>query len=184
MGEKQPLLRTLFHVSGIVIPWTYMVWGKDTALILCGLVFLFLAILDIMRLKGVLAPSFVRHRLKEKEARRPTGALFYAGSCLLTILLFDKSIALASIVVLIVSDPLSSLIGSRWGRRRLFGKSLEGTGVFFFSAVVVIKCFQFGAFAAIGGACAGMLADLLTPRFLDDNLSIPLACAFTLWLLS
>lgn len=184
MAEKHPLLRTLFHVSGIVIPWTYMLWGKGAALILCAFVFLLLALLEIMRLKGVLAPSFVSRRLKEKELRRPTGALFYVAACILTILLFDKSIALASIFVLIVSDPLASLIGSRWGRRRLFGKSLEGTGAFFFSAVVVIKCFQFGTLAAIGGACAGMLADLFTPRFMDDNLSIPLVCAFTLWLLS
>ncbi len=184
MAEKQPLLRSLFHVSGVVIPLTSLVGGKGAALIISALAFLLLGILELLRLRGVFAPSFVKHQLKSREMKGPTGATFYVASCMLTILLFDKAIALASIFVLIVSDPLSSLIGSRWGRRRLFGKSIEGTAVFLSSAVIVIKCLPFGTFAAIAGAGAGLLADLFTPGFIDDNFSIPLACSFTLWLLT
>ena len=159
MGARHPLLRTLFHVLGAVIPLTYIAWGRGAALGLATAVFVLMAACEALRLTGILAPPVLKGQLKEKEARRPTGALFYAGSCLLAILIFEKWIAVASIFVLIVSDPLSSLIGSRWGRRKLLGKTLEGTAVFFVSAAVVIACFHFGAAAAIAGACAGTAAD-------------------------
>jgi dolichol kinase len=185
MAAKQPLLRTLFHLLGAVIPITYLAWGKGAALTLGAVIFLLLAVCDTLRLKGVFTPpSFVTRRLKEKEAKRPTGSLFYVGSCLLTILLFDRSTALASMCVLIVSDPLSSMIGSRWGGLVLCGKSLEGTAVFLFSAMIVITCFHFGTLAALGGACAATAAELFSTMFIDDNFSIPLACALALRFLS
>lgn len=181
LDAKHPLLRTLLHVSGAVIPLTYVVWGRGAALGLAASVFVLMAAGEALRLTGILAPPVLKGQLKEKEAQRPTGALFYAGSCLLAVLIFEKWIAVASIFVLIVSDPLSSLIGSRWGRRKLLGKTLEGTAAFFVSAVVVIACFQFGTAAAIAGACAGTAAELFSGRPVDDNFAIPLACGFALW---
>ncbi len=182
-GEHQ-LLRRLFHVSGIVIPLTYLVWGKGTALALGALIFVLLSAGEILRLAGILNPSFVSGQLKEKERRRPTGALSYAGSCLLTMLIFREPVAIASMLVLAISDPLSSLIGSRWGRCRFFGKSLEGTSAFLFSSLLILACLRFRIPAVVGGACAGTLAELLSSRFMDDNLSIPLVCSCALWILS
>ena len=182
--EEHRLLRRLFHVSGLVIPLTYLFWGKTEALALAILILVFLIVAEILRLKGILDPSFVRSQLKEKERRRPTGALSYAGSCLLTMLIFSKSVAVAGMFVLALSDPLSSLIGSRWGRCRFFGKSLEGTSAFLFSSLIILACFRFPIPAVVGGACAGTLAELFSSRLTDDNLWIPLACSFGLWLLS
>ena len=137
-----------------------------------------------MRLTGILNPSFVGAQLKEKELKRPTGALLYAGSCLLTMLIFREPVAVASMFVLAISDPLSSLIGSKWGRCRFFGKSLEGTSAFLFSSLAILACFRFRVPAVVGGACAGALAELFSSRFVDDNLSIPLVCSCALWILS
>ena len=105
LAMEHPVLRRLFHVSGIVIPLTYLSRGKSAALILGALVFLLLAIGETLRLKGILDPPFVRRQLKEKETKGPTGSLYYVGSCLLTMLFFDKPIAVAAIFVLVISDP-------------------------------------------------------------------------------
>ena len=182
-GEHR-LLRRLFHVSGIVIPLTYLFWGKAAALTLGTLIFLLLCAAETLRLTGMLNPSFVRGQLKEKERKRPTGALLYAASCLLTMLIFREPVAVPSMFVLAISDPFSSLIGSRWGRCRFFGKSLEGTSAFLFSSLLILACFRFRIPAVVGGACAGALAELFSSRIVDDNLFIPLACACALWILS
>ncbi len=184
LAMEHPVLRRLFHVSGIVIPLTYLSRGKSAALILGALVFLLLAIGETLRLKGILDPPFVRRQLKEKETKGPTGSLYYVGSCLLTMLFFDKPIAVAAIFVLVISDPLSSIIGLRWGRCRLYGKSLEGTAAFFFSSILILACLRFRAPAAVGGAFAGTAAELFSSRFTDDNLSIPLVTALALRILS
>ena len=178
------MLRRLFHVSGIIIPLTYLLWGKGAALALGTLILLFLAAGEILRLKGILDPLFVRGQLKESERRRPTGALPYAGSCVLTVLIFPKPVAVASMFVLAISDPLSSLVGSTWGRSRFLGKSLEGTSVFLFSSLIILAYLRFRIPAVVGGACAGTLAELLSSRFINDNFSIPLVCAAALWVLT
>ena len=178
------LLRRLFHVTGMVIPLTYLFWGKLEAIALAILVLVLLSTAEILRLKGILDPSFVRGQLKEQERRRPTGALSYAGSCLLTMLIFSKPVAVAGMFVLALSDPLSSLIGSKWGRCRFFGKSLEGTSAFLFSSLIILACFRFRIPAVLGGACAGTLAELFLSKLTDDNFWIPLACSFAVWFLS
>jgi dolichol kinase len=181
---KHPVLRRLFHVSGIIIPLTYLFRGKGAALILGALAFLLLAVGETLRLKGVLDPLFVRSQLKEKETKGPTGSLFYVGSCLLTMVFFDKQIAVASMFVLVISDPLSSEIGSRWGRCRLFDKSVEGTATFLFSSILILTCLRLHVPAVLGGACAGTAAELFSSRLTDDNLTIPLATALALRILS
>lgn len=183
-GEEHRLLRRLFHLTGMVIPLTYLFWGKGAALALGALILVLLIVAETLRLRGALAPSFVRSQLKEKERKRPTGALSYAASCLLTILIFSRPVAVAAMFVLVISDPLSSLIGSKWGRCRFLGKSLEGTTAFLFSSLIILACLRFRIPAIVGGACAGTLAELFSSRLTDDNFSIPLACSFALWLLS
>ena len=181
---KFSLLRRLFHISGVIIPISYLLWGKLTALVLATGLLVLLSVAEVLRLTGVLDSPLVKRQLKEKEMDRPTGSLFYVGGCLLTILVFSKPVAVASILVLIVSDPLASLIGSRWGKRFLLGKSLEGTGTFFLSSILILECFSFKAHAVLAAACAGTAAELLSSRFLDDNLSIPLVTAIALTILN
>ena len=107
-------------------------------------------------------------------------ALFHLISCLATILLFDKRVASASIFVLAISDPLSAIVGSKWGRRSLYGKSAEGTGAFFFSALVVLACFSFKWPGLILVAGAASAAELFSSKFVDDNLTIPTVTALAL----
>jgi dolichol kinase len=182
---KQTLLvRALFHVSGSLIPLIYLLMGKTSVLIVTASFLALLVVLDLLRIKGLLKSGFVQNQLKEKESKSPTGSIFYLVSCLLAILLFDKLIASASIFVLAISDPLSSIIGRRWGKRPFFGKSMEGTGAFLFSSLIILGCFHFKTPALIGAACVATAVELFTSRFVDDNLTIPLVTGVALTILT
>ena len=183
-GMKLSFLRRLFHFSGIVIPITYLLLGKNPALALTTTILVLLASAEFLRIILSLDSPFLRKHLKEKEMKNPTGSVPYMLSCLLVILLFDRLTAVASILVLVLSDPAASIIGSHLGRRRLLGKSVQGTTAFFLCAVVVLTFFPFGIAARLGAAIAATLAEFFSSRFIDDNLTIPLATAVVLTILA
>jgi dolichol kinase len=182
-----PLLpgRKVFHACGLVIPLVLLTAGKVTALALTACLLALVGGLDILRIKGYFKWEFLQKQLKKEESARPTGSLFFLVSALATILLFERSVAAASLFVLCLSDPLASVIGVRWGKRRLLpGKSMEGTAAFFLSSLIILAAFSFRAQAVIGAACAATLTELFSLRFVDDNLSIPLITAVSLTVLT
>ncbi len=157
---KRPfLIRGLFHLSGCLIPVIYLLADKGAALLVTASALVLAAFIEALRIKGRVELAFVGPLLKEKEKKGPTGCLFYLVACLITILLFDKRVASASIFVLAISDPLSAIIGSKWGRRSLYGKSAEGTGAFFFSSLLVLACFSFRGPGLVLAAFAATAAD-------------------------
>jgi dolichol kinase len=181
---KLSVLRRLFHFSGVIIPITYLLLGKNPALVLTTIVLVLLALAEFLRIGLSLDSPFLRKHLKEKEMKNPTGSVPYMVSCLLVILLFDRLTAVASILVLVLSDPVASIIGSRLGRRHFLGKSVQGTIAFFLCSVLVLTFFPFGIAARLAAAIAATVAEFLSSRFVDDNLTIPLATAVVLTILA
>jgi dolichol kinase len=178
------MLRKLFHITGSIIPVVYLLTDKQTALIVTAGLFVVDIVLEIMRIKGFMNVSFIENNMKKEESNRLSGSFFYILSGLVTIILFEKNIAVSSLFILSIADPLSSLIGSRFGRVRFLGKSLEGTMTFFAVAFLILRVFSFSIPIAAAGAAIAALTELFSTRFIDDNLSIPLGTALAMTLLT
>ena len=125
---------------------------------------------------------------KPHERFEITGATYYWLSATFVVFAFREEIAVLSLIFLSFGDPFATVIGSRDHRARIFGKSVAGTAAF--AAVAVIA----GALASlhpeiplawwlVPGAIAAAVAELL-PSPLDDNVTVPLAAAITMTLLS
>ena len=112
------------------------------------------------------------------------GAVYYLIGALITILLFDRDIASASILILAVGDPLAHVFGMYYGKTKLLindKKVLEGTlaGTFFATiAASFIVPFPISFF----GAAFGMIAEAFELEFLnlDDNFFIPVVAGFVM----
>ena len=178
------MLRKLFHFSGIIIPVVYLLTNKQTALIVTGGIFIVEIILEVLRIKGILKIAFVEENMKKQESKKLSGSFFYVLSGLITIGFFGKDIAISSLFILSIADPLTSILGSRFGRIRFLGKSLEGSMVFFATSFLILRIFSFSLPIALAGAVIASLTELFSSRFVDDNLSIPLVTALTLTLLT
>jgi len=178
------VLRKLFHFSGIVIPLTYFLTDKKSALFLAAGVLVLDIILETMRIKGHFKLAFIERNMKESEDKRLSGTFFYMLSSLATIAFFEKTVALSVLCILCTADPLSSLAGTKFGRVRLLGKSLEGTVTFFVVSFFILRLFAFATPAALAGATVACLTELFSSRIIDDNLSIPLVTALALTLLT
>ncbi len=176
-------MRKLIHFAGILIPVVYLLTDRKTALAMAAAALAFMTIFEPLRIRGLIKIGIVEANTKESERMRPMGSFFYVLAGLIVIFFFDKSIAVASLFILAIADPLSGLVGRRFGRVHLFGKSLEGTTVFFASSFLILSGFSFPIHIAALAAIVAALTELFSSWPVDDNLSIPLASASALTLL-
>ena len=140
----------------------------------------------VKRLPGVNAAFF-----RAEEQFRESAMTPYVISILLTILTFPKTIALIAICTLAIADPLSAVVGIRFGRHRVVPeKSLEGSAAFFAATFAVAFGFLrlvpgvevLQAAGAAGAIAVAGAAFEMVPLRLDDNLTIPLLVGFAAWI--
>jgi dolichol kinase len=190
------LLRKAIHLCSLAIPLVYYWISKAQALsILIPLALLF-GLADIARLyhpaTGRLYSKYLGFLLRPHErtehGRKLNGATYVLLSAIISIIVFPKVIVITAFAVLIICDTSAALVGRRYGRHRLFNKSLEGTGAFILSGFIVValapKIAWLPAEYAIGAAAVVLGAIVEASPFpLDDNLSIPIFTGTLMWLL-
>ena len=184
----QPWRRVFHAASGTILVLVFLAGGfRDrTLLAALGALLVVLVLLDLIRLaipevNRLFFRSFTQ-LASPREATRPASSTWYVLGILLTLILFPRHAALGGILVLALADPAASLVGQRWGRRKLGAGTVEGSLVF---TVVA-----FGALTpwvpwpqALGAALLTAGIEAL-PWPVDDNLSVPLVAAGALLLLS
>ena len=180
-----PLRRAVHLGVGTSLPLLALVLPGPWALLPPALLLALWGVPDLARLRWPALNRLFwwafRPFLKEAEARRPTGATWLLLSALAVLGLFPRPVAVLALLYLSLGDPASALVGRRWGRHRLGGKSLEGALALL--AVALAVGLALGPRVGAGpwwvpalGALAVALADLL-PLRVDDNLTLPLAGA-------
>lgn len=185
---KSETLRKSIHLGTLIFVLFYMKMPKQTILWIYGALLLVSLIVELLRLsRSDFREWFERNTgplLRSHERKRLTGATYLFLSSFLTVLLFDRWIAITALLFVVVSDALGGLVGRRWGKHKLWGdRSVEGTLAFLFSAVLFIIVnpyipFIIGAF----GVLIALSVEIFM-RSLDDNLTIPLCSGITMQLL-
>ena len=189
---KEEIIRKGIHLAaGILMAVLYTLFQRDV-LIFVHLFFLItIWLLELLRLRGVILVPFLRDREKKKIGAH---AFFMLGT-FISIVLFDRQIAIASILMLTIGDAAS---GIAQVVRRGALEGLEGsTGAVKSPDVMVIMlgvCFLVGYLTvdspvtAISGAIGAAIADGVHLRLygisIDDNLTIPLYSGFLMSLVS
>ncbi|WP_424358611.1 diacylglycerol/polyprenol kinase family protein [Methanocella sp. MCL-LM] len=102
--------RKAFHIGGCIIPAAYFLFIPREwmlgALFLC---ILGAGILEYMRLTG--RDLFRSEYMRESESKRLGGYFYAAVSLFLAVLLFEKTIAVAAMLCLVIGDALTGLAG-------------------------------------------------------------------------
>lgn len=202
MIEKTPVrkpflgLRKVFHViNSSVVPLLY--WflpfvdtaeaGRLLLLYLLSGALLLYVLFDGARL---LSPAFNRIimdrfslLIRQSEEKSFTGATFVCLSFLVVVYFFSREIAITAMLFLSLGDTAAEIAGKHWGRRKYFGRSLEGTVGFFFIAFplawIVLQDWR----VAVMGSALGALVEFFSIG-IDDNLTVPIGSAIALWALT
>ncbi len=173
--------RKTIHICGVAIPVLYYFLQKD--LVVLGFVFSFIIIVVIewLRFRGVVSLPFLR----EKENREIGAYVFFVIGAFISILIFEKSIAIASILMLAIGDAASALAGvvksSDGNETEMYEKRMKPPEVMLVMFIVsfIIGCLVLHSLpVAVFGAIGAVIADGVPLRvhsvIIDDNLTIPL----------
>ena len=190
--------RKVMHTYPIAIPIVYRYVSKEsilTPLIPICAVYVFF---DVFRhlhqgFKEIFDRFITTNFLREHEKYGLIGSSYFIFGALLSIIIFPKPVAIASLYILIVCDATAAIVGTGWGKTRIFKKSLEGSIAFFLSGIVVVflvlqdkplwgeaamqNNLSWGILAVFGAAMVELF-----PTGLDDNLTIPLVAGVIMML--
>jgi acyl phosphate:glycerol-3-phosphate acyltransferase len=176
------VFRKIIHLGAISIPIGYFFLGSTITIIALALALVVALMLDYIRIYGSKqSRRFIRRYLgimiRPSEKRGLVGATYIVTGSILTILLFDKPIAIAAISFIVVGDAAGAIIGRQWGRIRFRSKSLEGSVSFF------LACFLVGLlipgipfWVKVMGALIATIVEAITLH-IDDNLAVPVTSA-------
>jgi dolichol kinase len=171
--------RKIVHLATLSIPAGYLLFSEKTVISIILPLFLAFLCVDLLRqyhagIGGLFKKYFIGTVLRERESTTLMGSTYFLFASVLVILLFPKSIAIASLLILILSDTAAALVGKGIGKVSIFGKTLEGSMAFFISSQAIVWLYPglnhlWGSVAALGATVIEVL-----PINVDDNLTIPL----------
>ena len=176
--------RRLWHLlGGSFFPVLAFFVPKEALLITVGAMTGVFVVWEIARLNNARVnrwmASNLRVILKDEERYRPTGTTCLLFSSLAVFLLFDKYVAITSLLFVSLGDLMATVIGEEYGRQVVCSsKTLEG------SLACLASCLLIGMVmsrvnpaitlaVALVGAVSATIVELL-PIPIDDNLTVPL----------
>lgn len=212
MSMKSELKRKSLHLTGLVVPLMYLLFGKELTLTLVGLAFFLFVVLEPFRIIEELRDS-IKRRLKiyvdndvmervevlEKQINEITRGherfsvaahIYFAAASFVVVYFFPREIAIGSITVATIGDAVAAIIGKSFGKHRFSnGKSLEGTLAYLISGAIILYPLV-GLLPAFVGSLTGAIVELYgippwkdSQNQLDDNFSNQLAVALVLYLI-
>jgi len=112
---------------------------------------------------------------------RLTGATYVMISSFFILLFFDKYVCIASILIMSYSDTSAAIIGKKYGKTKIFNKTLEGSLAFFFTSLIIILAIypEVNMFLGLIAVFVATFVESL-PIKMDDNLTVPLTIALIL----
>ncbi len=178
LSYRAELRRKAIHLLGLLIPLGYFVVPYAWAVGILGGIFAVTMTVDILRLVRAPAYGIVRpligSLIRPKEQNSVTGATYVVLAGLCCRIAFSVPVAAAAMGFIVLGDTAAALVGRRWGRFKIWDKSLEGS-LAFFGIAAVWGAFLPGVPAGWGIAAAGIATITeLTSGYVNDNISVPL----------
>ncbi|MBM4168597.1 MAG: dolichol kinase [Ignavibacteria bacterium] len=196
MDFKAEVIRKGIHFCSLSIPTIYYYISRELALQILVPVTLAFLIADVARYYIPAVSRWfytwfgwlLRRHEQDGNNKKLNGATNILLSAVLCVLVFPKIITVNAFAILIISDSTAALVGRRFGKRRLFKKSLEGALAFFVSALLVVLVapkLEGLSLEYVIGAAAAFVGALVETGFnkVDDNIAIPVSIGATMWLL-
>lgn len=192
MIYNSEFIRKLLHLSNLVIPFTYLFYfdSKVEALIILLPITLLASLIEYLRINSISVKNifdkylFSMLRNHEKSGKY-TGATWVFISSTLSIGIFPKDIAIISLIYMSIGDTAAGLIGRKFGRIKIYNKTLEGALAGFIVCLIVGLMIDLNlskTVVAIGALSAAIIEFM--PISIDDNLRIPLFSGTVMYVMS
>jgi len=171
--------RKLIHISSLSVPVAiYFIKGGTAVVVLASFAFICLG-MDLIRMwsgrfRRFFLEAFGELLREEERSQKLTGATYLFMSSLICLLYYSREVATLAVLFLILGDSAASLVGSHFGKTKIWGsKSIVGSLsclltcvlIAFFIPIVEMRI-------AIVGALVATVVEL-APLRINDNLAMP-----------
>ncbi len=174
----EELGRKLVHLASSLIPLGYWLAGRDSTIIVLGVMTIGLLSAEVLRTSTAWGRRYYRRIFggltRSSEAERFTGASFVFLGALSAVVLFPATVAILAMLFMSLGDSAAALVGIRYGRLRLGNKTLEGTAGCFVVCLAIALAGGLPGAVAMAGAATATLAELIPWGVVNDNVAIPL----------
>lgn len=159
----------------------YMIFTQIVALLIIGIVAIVFIALDITRFLNKQTNELLTVKIKsifrKNEAKKFSSMTIFLVATFISILLFEKNIAITALTFLIFGDIFSKIFGLAFGRHKIFQKTLEGTLAYFgcvlICGFVLYTILDIPLFIILIGGIAAPLIELFSFQ-LNDNFTVSL----------
>jgi len=186
LSIKNELLRKSIHICNSLFAYALFVFNQNSFAIYVGSFTIVVILFEIARINSKFFGAFFIRLFGPiirdfEESGRLTGATYVMISSFLILFFFDKYICVASILIMSYSDTAAAIIGKKYGKTKIFNKTLEGSLAFFLTSLIIILIIYPEINLTLGfiAILAATLIESL-PIGLDDNLTVPLIIAIIL----
>ena len=179
------IYRKALHILTLVIPIFLFYYEINTIIIYIYILVINFLLFDLLRQKYLPIKKFYYKYFssitRPSEQFELSGAFWCFLGILITVQIFPKEIAIPSILILSLSDSFAALIGIKYGKIKILTKTLEGCIAFLVITIIIITIFSdLNYFYIIPISILLTLIELISNRFYNDNIIIPLASGLLL----
>jgi dolichol kinase len=180
------ILRQIIHASGIFILVLGIFLNPQVLILLCIIILVLSEMVFILD-KYYYIPIFSDILTSSKRRDDERGFLYFFIGIIGTLFIFSFNIAIANagILMLILGDSASTIVGTRYGKHKLPFKplkSFEGSLAFFSVSLVSILILLpvLPPLSMLFGTLVGTIIEAYSP--IDDNISVPIISALAITL--
>ncbi len=204
---RTEVLRKLVHLSSLWMIWAMLILKAGVTVWLLAFAFMLMLYYERIRYKHYYAKDdkhtinlpviYVINALikkigdpllrpKEIYRRQWTGATCLTSAAFFAFCLFPKEVVIVALLMTIVGDSVAALIGKRFGRPGINGKSYAGSAAFAIASwlVVLPVCMymQQDIYFTMLAMLTVLPATLVERLSFDDNYSITFTASILMWL--
>lgn len=191
------IARKLWHFLGVmlIIVLFNLLTRTQSIIAITFFASLFICV-DVFRLNNPKVNKFatgvMKPFMRESERNSIAGTTYLLSAAFIIILFFPAKIVTLSLLFLAIADPVASMVGFYKGKDKLINnKSLQGSLAAFFCCFLISYFFYFKYnimterifLVAVISALIGALSELIPIGKLDDNFTLPVMSAVSLWFL-
>ena len=159
----------------------YVFYPQITTLQFIGIVALSFIVFDIYRFMSKQANELIATKVKallrKTEFKKFSSMTIFLVAMFITILLFQKNVAIIASSFLIFGDSFGKLFGLAFGRHKLLDKTLEGTLAYIGSVLIMgyilYTSLNIPLIVLILGGISAPLVEMFSMN-LNDNFTVPL----------
>jgi dolichol kinase len=183
---KNEFLRKSIHIGYSAVPIFYLFTTKEVIVTITIILSVYMIALDLLRIKWTwlrelylkVLGKILRNHETDNSKSLFTGGTYIVLSSLFCFLFFEKHIAISAMLITTFGDTAAALYGKYFGRIKFFGKTLEGSLIFFATGIVILLCMGMlsGLFLIPALIALAITVTLeLMPIPIDDNILIPIS---------